>query len=93
MVAVGGVGALGGAPFAPRWRLVAIVAQSQLRNDRLSESDLLVRRGLLFLRGSDRSCVARGGEIIGVDSCGWPVSPTLAKRIETATESFERGQG
>ncbi len=92
MVAVGGVGALGGAPFAPRWRLVAIVAQSQLRNDRLSGSDLQVRRRLLFLRGSDRGCVARGGGIIGVDSCGWPVSPPLTERIETAPESLEQSR-
>lgn len=69
MVALGSVGAVGGAPVPPPWRLVAIAAQSQLRNDRLSESDLPVHRWLLFLRGKHRGCVARGGEIIGVDSC------------------------
>lgn len=91
MVAVGGVCASGNAPSRLPWCLVAIPAQSDPRDDRLFDNDLLVRGRLLFLRRSGRVLLSRDGEHIGVGSRRRLVSLTVAAGIKTSPESLAHG--
>ncbi len=93
MVAVGGVGASGWAPSRLGWSLVVVATQCDLRDDRLSDADLVFGGGLLFPRRAGWGCLARGGEHISVArSCHRVVSSTLTAGIEASPESLQHGR-